>query len=1210
MKKILTIIGLICFFILTVEAVTVTKTVNISNPGTLQSLLTENEIQTLTDLTPIGSIDARDIFFIRDNLPVLKRLDMSGSTIAECSVVSGSMAKKIKKVISYKMAEIIKPGLLERPDQNISANIKKSPAETIIYPANTIPEDGFSNATTIESIILPTNLTTIDRSAFFNTSFQTINLPNTLTTIGNWAFQLASVTSLNLPASATNISDGAFYEMFFNMGFTVNNANSAFSSLGGVLYSKDGTRLVAYPLGKSENTFSILSPVSVIGSYAFYGENDLISIYLPNTLDSIGDFAFGDCVNLSTLPFPPSLKALGRSIISNTDIMHANLSGCTLMKKIGEFAFQSANINQFSLPSSVTSIDRYAFSLCPILSEVNLSGYQQLQILGDWSFWSCENLSKITLSSYINSIGYCFIYDCSTLTDIIVPEGNPLFSSLDGNLYNKNQSVLVYYSPGKPEIAFDVPESVTTIGEASISGCQNLMNVSTGSALQRVGWSAFFHCDTLQAILLNSTSLTTIENHAFEYDHNLKILQVRSSTPPTLGGSNAFDLIDLTQCFLVVPSGTKTTYQATDYWNHFYNIEEGIAYKTKTINASTPGALYTKFNIFEKPAICTLTITGSIDARDFVLLRDEMPCLTNLDLSGATIAQYTGSNGPSYVPSKRTISSKNRIYKPKGHLHATNANLDKSESESIAPDVRKAPASSLASVYYPANEIPEYAFINPDTWDYKGTLQSVLLPAGLKGIGEEAFALTNITSMNFPNSLTFIGDYAFENSSMKSFNLPASLNKLGYLPFYCSLYNAGFSVPETNTAFSSQDGVLFSKNKSLLIAYPLSKSATSYSIPSTVTAIDTCAFYTESELTDVYFPTSLQRIGYSAFEETGIRNLDLSACNQLSKIELWAFASTGLTTLLLPASINTIEEYAFCYNPKLTSVDLTNCSSLTEIGNYAFCDDYNMDRISLPVSLNSDNMGYGLFVDCWSLTEILVPEGSIYLTSYQGNLYNKNKKTFVSYATGKPDPLFVLPESVTKINDYAFNGSGNLGTISTGSKVDTILYRAFSFCDNLQKLSINGTAVKYMDELSVGYDPSLRLLQINSAIPPTLESYVFEGTDQESCELNVPVGAVSAYNSALQWSDFYRLTEYSFTELTPESINQIFLPTLVTETFKPEGLTGIARMFLIDPSGKTVLSTQIYGNESVSLAHFPKGLYFVKIITDDGEQVIGKIVKM
>ena len=274
--------------------------------------------------------------------------------------------------------------------------------------------------------------------------------------------------------------------------------------------------------------------------------------------------------------------------------------------------------------------------------------------------------------------------------------------------------------------------------------------------------------------------------------------------------------------------------------------------------------------------------------------------------------------------------------------------------------------SSLTSVTIPdsVTSIGEWAFYGCSS------LTSVTIPHGVTSIGGAAFwGCSSLTSVTIPDSVTSIGEWAFSDcSSLTSVTIPDSVTSIGDSAFSgCSSLTSvtigngitsindsfsgcvslkSFTVSESNSAYSSKDGVLFNKNKTKLVAYPAGKTNTSYTIPNSVSEIKEWAFSDCSDLTNVTIPNSVSKISYGTF---------------------WGCSS--LTSVTIPTSVKSIDGYAFEYCSSLTSVTIPN--SVTSIGEWAFSDCSSLTSITIPNSVSK--ISYGTFECCENLKSVTIP---------------------------------------------------------------------------------------------------------------------------------------------------------------------------------------------------------------------------------------------
>ena len=207
----------------------------------------------------------------------------------------------------------------------------------------------------------------------------------------------------------------------------------------------------------------------------------------------------------------------------------------------------------------------------------------------------------------------------------------------------------------------------------------------------------------------------------------------------------------------------------------------------------------------------------------------------------------------------------------------------------------------------------------------------------------------NLTSVSLPEGLISIGDEAFESSGLTSVTIPASVTTIGKKSFAnCGALKL-FAVAADNPVFSVEDGVLFTKDKSKLIAYPISKGLTNYSIPSGVTEIDSYAFSNGSALTSILIPSSVTSIGEGAFFSC-IRLTSLVIPKNVIFIGASAFYScSAITSITIPEGINTIEKYTFFNCRSLVSVSIPN--GVTKICWHAFADNKALKEIRIMSEL-------------------------------------------------------------------------------------------------------------------------------------------------------------------------------------------------------------------------------------------------------------------
>ena len=294
--------------------------------------------------------------------------------------------------------------LFNKNKTTLIAYIAKETNYTIPNSVTTIGDGAFRWCDSLISINIPNSVTTIGDWAFAGCkSLISINIPNSVTTIGDEAFsECNSLTSINIPNSVTTIGEGAF--MWCKSLTSINIPNSV-TTIG------EG----AFVWCKSLTSINIPNSVTTIGEDAFRRCESLTSINIPNSVTTIGEDAFSRCKSLTNITIPSSVV----TIIGNPfSLWHGNLNNESKAfiyednvlfnkNKTTLIAYRAKETN-YTIPNSVTTIGKSAFSNCRSLTSINIPN--SVTTIEERAFVGCINLPSHIKSDIIQRFGIKVFY--------------------------------------------------------------------------------------------------------------------------------------------------------------------------------------------------------------------------------------------------------------------------------------------------------------------------------------------------------------------------------------------------------------------------------------------------------------------------------------------------------------------------------------------------------------------------------------------------------------------------------------------------------------------------------------------------------------------------------------------------------------------------------------------------------------------------------
>ena len=919
-----------------------------------------------------------------------------------------------------------------------------------------------------------------------------------VTSIADSAFREKSITSVVFGQYVESIGNNAFYSC---------------QSLNKLDFSK--------------------SSVKTIGNCAFMIDKSLESIEFPDSLESIGPYAFS-CYSYGTY---------GSYYASNLKSVKFG-SG---LKTVDEYAFyknEKLETIEFA-GNNLTSIGNNAFSSCSALTELNLSGNKTIIRANAFSYDT--SLKSVTISSGVNRLCDYAFYKCTALTTVELGEG---LETMEGSVFRYCSSLeKVSFPESLVNIygnTFDscskldnvkIPNNLTYIDGYVFSNCSSLKNVSIGSSCKSVSTTAFLNSYSIDKITVaeDNKNFTSVDGVLYNNDKTTLVLYPKNRAGEFVVPDTVTSIADY--AFDNAPKLTKVTIGenvksvGTGAFRNCNSLETVIFKDSDTVQKTIgdyafnncPALTEVDFgNAVKSIGNYAFMVDKLLESIEFPDSLESIGYCAFSCYRGGTYSTYVASNLKSvkFGSGLKTIGN----YAFYGNRSLETVQFSGKNLTSIGEDafrdcmaltklnltgndavicarafcnndaLKEVTLSGVKTIGYNAfggDDALKSAdlgedLISIDSYAFQScsNLETVTLPESLTTINNDAFRdCSKLASIEIPNKVTKLNDNTFANcTSLKNVSIGSGCASISSTAFLNSNAIEKITVAGDNANYSSVDGALLNKEKTSIVLYPKSKSG-EFVIPDTVTSIADYAFDNAPKLTKVTIGENVKSVGTGAF-----RN-----CNSLETV---IFKDSDTVQ-------KTIGDYAFNNCPALTEVDFGN--AVKSIGNYAFMVDKLLESIEFPDSLES--IGYCAF-SCY--------RGGTYSTYVASNLksvkFGSGLKTIGNYAFYGNRSLETVQfsgKNLTSIGEDAFRDCMALTKLNLTGNDAVICARAFCNNDALKEVTLSG--VKTIGYNAFGGDDALKSADLGEGLI-SIDSYAFQScSNLETVSLPESLTTINSY---------------------------------------------------------------------------------------------------
>ena len=791
----------------------------------------------------------------------------------------------------------------------------------------------------------------------------------------------------------------------------------------GIILSADKTTIIYCPAARVGD-YTVATGVSVIGARAFKGCTKLTSITIPAYVTEIQSDAFSGCYGVTQVNF-----------------LGTERDGNLAIRERAFYRLTNTNFKSLVLPANLTELGQHAFGYCTNLKTVTINCGRTAEELdlSEGAFIRTREDDYTATVTTVNIGAQMPVFDVksvfggakSALKTINVSAENQNLSSVDGVLFNKDITEILFYPAARTDTQYKIPDKVITVRASAFSDISALESITIGKNVEEIATRAFARCVNLANL-----------NFEGGRTQNLAI------------GSEAF-------------VGCSALEEVT-FPEMTYSVESGAfsdCIKLHTVNLPASFASWGEGDVASVFAGCNIFANINIaEGNENFSSFDGVLCGVEGGVAVSVLYSPILNSGDE----QHTVTFPSTITEVGASAFAGNANIQKivftdSNKTVTIGEMAFSYCAALTEVVLPAGlqVVESMLFFNcPE-------LLKVNIPYTVQTIKKASFAYCSaLNELKFdltPNGVEAVG-LAIENATAGDSKMPdpPKPNKKD------TRLNQGAFVKCT-----ALNVVVFPERMTSVGDYSFARSGlTEARFPSTITRVGKNAFYYCEALNTAVFAESMSNV---VFDNNAFSHCDLNTKSETQTED----GATVVTGLVLPTKLTTLGTNALEYNKNITAISLP--SSLTAIGNYAFRNNTLLATVTLPAGLST--IGTHAFQYCEALQSITIPDSVTsvgkdafeYCYALETVTLSKALQKIDSYTFQKCNSLasIVIPENVTLIGNNAFANCTVLSSVEFTNKTVTVEgtdtsvsllteigNSAFMNCEGLQSISIPASVTK------------------------------------------------------------------------------------------------------------------------------------------------------